>query len=271
MKKNQCLKDIKKYRFPHRTVDTWNGLKEEVVTATNIHKFKEMLDIWRYGDTTLWALLKPCVIQLGKYTHTLGGECVWWLVLKTVRWDQPETQCIVTRPGTERYKPGIACRMTLIEIQMHSSVRGLSVVMIKAGEWRSSCDISNGHKQNAGCLSELWHWVPVSLGQGLVYRIGIPTFTTSYYWIHLIVLFYKLCLSCVLLYPALPLTLSRVGLTLQQRVPVSPNTLATLCVLLNHPLLEMKGGCSDTLSRNTATSQSLLCKTLQYTSKRCYL
>ena len=53
IKKSQCLKDIKKYSFPHRIVDTWNGLKEDVVTATNIHKFKEMLDIWRYGDRTL--------------------------------------------------------------------------------------------------------------------------------------------------------------------------------------------------------------------------
>ena len=43
----------KKYSFPHRIVDTRNGLREKVVTATNIHKFKEMLDIWRYGDRTL--------------------------------------------------------------------------------------------------------------------------------------------------------------------------------------------------------------------------
>ena len=68
-KKSWYLKDIKRYSFPHRTVDIWNELKEEVVTATNIHKFKEMLDIWRYGDRTLWALLQPCLIQLGKYTH----------------------------------------------------------------------------------------------------------------------------------------------------------------------------------------------------------
>ena len=51
--KSRCLKDTKKYSFPHRIVDTWNGLKEEVVTETNIHKLKEMLDIWRYGDRTL--------------------------------------------------------------------------------------------------------------------------------------------------------------------------------------------------------------------------
>ena len=38
IRKSQCLKDIKKYSFPHRIVDKWNGLKEEVVTATKIHK-----------------------------------------------------------------------------------------------------------------------------------------------------------------------------------------------------------------------------------------
>ena len=53
IKKSWCLKDIKQYSFLHRIVDALNGLKEEVVTAMNIHKFKEMLDIWRYGDRTL--------------------------------------------------------------------------------------------------------------------------------------------------------------------------------------------------------------------------
>ena len=53
IKKSQCLKDIKNYSFPHRTVDIWGELKKEVITAINIHEFKEMLDIWRYGDRTL--------------------------------------------------------------------------------------------------------------------------------------------------------------------------------------------------------------------------
>ena len=44
MKKSQCLKDIKKYSFPHKTVDIYNRLKEEVITAINIHKLKEILD-----------------------------------------------------------------------------------------------------------------------------------------------------------------------------------------------------------------------------------
>ena len=51
--KSRCFKDTRKYSFPHRIVDTWNGLKEEVVAATNIHKYMVVLDIWRYGDRTL--------------------------------------------------------------------------------------------------------------------------------------------------------------------------------------------------------------------------
>ncbi|MPC40692.1 hypothetical protein E2C01_034257 [Portunus trituberculatus] len=49
----QCVKDIGKYNFPHRTVEKWNALNNEVVTAHNVHNFKEKLDKWRHGDRTL--------------------------------------------------------------------------------------------------------------------------------------------------------------------------------------------------------------------------
>ena len=52
LKKTQCFGDIKKYSFPHRTVETWNKLKEEVVTAKSVHMFKEKLDKLWYGDRT---------------------------------------------------------------------------------------------------------------------------------------------------------------------------------------------------------------------------
>ena len=42
---------------------------EHTHSHTNIHKFKEMLDIWRYGDRTLRALLELSIIQLDKYTY----------------------------------------------------------------------------------------------------------------------------------------------------------------------------------------------------------
>ena len=47
IKKSWCLKDIKKYSFPHRIVDALNGLKEEVVTAMNIINSRKC---WKYGD-----------------------------------------------------------------------------------------------------------------------------------------------------------------------------------------------------------------------------
>ena len=53
IRKSHCVGNTRKYSFPHRIVDTWNGLNEEVVTATSVHNFKEKLDKWRYGDRTL--------------------------------------------------------------------------------------------------------------------------------------------------------------------------------------------------------------------------
>lgn len=53
IKKTRCLSDIKKYSFPHRTIDIWNDLKEEVVMAKNVHMFKDKLDKYGYGDRTI--------------------------------------------------------------------------------------------------------------------------------------------------------------------------------------------------------------------------
>ena len=48
--KGLCLKDVKKYSFPQKCVEVWNGLSEEVVTAKSVHSFKGKLDVYRYGD-----------------------------------------------------------------------------------------------------------------------------------------------------------------------------------------------------------------------------
>ena len=55
LKKSRCLRDIKKYSFPYRTVDAWNGLEPEIVQAKSIHEFKMKLDNIRYGDRTARA------------------------------------------------------------------------------------------------------------------------------------------------------------------------------------------------------------------------
>ena len=53
IRKGRCVSDIKKYSFPNRTIDVWNGLKKEVVTAKNLHTFKEKLDKYGYGDRAI--------------------------------------------------------------------------------------------------------------------------------------------------------------------------------------------------------------------------
>ncbi|MPC31019.1 hypothetical protein E2C01_024292 [Portunus trituberculatus] len=53
IRKSQCLRNIKKLSFSDRTVDIWNSLNYEIVTAESVHKFMEKLEKWRYGDRTL--------------------------------------------------------------------------------------------------------------------------------------------------------------------------------------------------------------------------
>ena len=50
----RCVKRnlLEKYSFPQRSIDTWNGLKEEVIIAKNIQQLKEKLDKYRYEDRT---------------------------------------------------------------------------------------------------------------------------------------------------------------------------------------------------------------------------
>ena len=50
IEKSQCSGDVKKFSFPHRTVDVWNGLNEEIVEADSMHTFKNKLDKFRNGD-----------------------------------------------------------------------------------------------------------------------------------------------------------------------------------------------------------------------------
>ncbi|MPC60474.1 hypothetical protein E2C01_054519 [Portunus trituberculatus] len=51
---SQCLRNIKKFSFPNRMMDIWNGLsEEEIVAAESEHTFKEKLDKCRYRDRSL--------------------------------------------------------------------------------------------------------------------------------------------------------------------------------------------------------------------------
>ena len=67
LQKGIRLNDTKKYSFPQRNIDTWNGLKEVVIMAKNVHQLKEKLDQYRYGDRTTRLHLRPCIQQLTRY------------------------------------------------------------------------------------------------------------------------------------------------------------------------------------------------------------
>ncbi len=52
LRKGNCLRDLKKYSFSQRSVDTWNKLRQEVVEVRNVHQMKDELDNYGYGDGT---------------------------------------------------------------------------------------------------------------------------------------------------------------------------------------------------------------------------
>ena len=52
LKKERCVRDVKKYSFPHRAVELWNGLDESIVNAVSVHSFKARLDKIRYQGGT---------------------------------------------------------------------------------------------------------------------------------------------------------------------------------------------------------------------------
>lgn len=50
LRMGRSVRDVKKYSFPQRCVETWNGLSEDVVSAPSVGGFKDKLDKCRYGD-----------------------------------------------------------------------------------------------------------------------------------------------------------------------------------------------------------------------------
>ena len=52
LSKPTCHKNIRKYSFPYRNIEAWNGLDRSVVEAGSIHQLKARLDKCRYGDGT---------------------------------------------------------------------------------------------------------------------------------------------------------------------------------------------------------------------------
>ena len=51
--KDQCKLDIRKYSFSQRTINEWNELSTDCVTASSVNMFKKKVDtyLWRAGYT----------------------------------------------------------------------------------------------------------------------------------------------------------------------------------------------------------------------------
>ena len=47
-----CSNDTKNNSFSQGSIDTWNGLKEEVIMVKNVNQLKDKLNKYRYGDRT---------------------------------------------------------------------------------------------------------------------------------------------------------------------------------------------------------------------------
>lgn len=52
LRKTRFVRDIEKHSFPHRSIDTWNDLKKEIVQAKAINAFKPKLNKLSFGDGT---------------------------------------------------------------------------------------------------------------------------------------------------------------------------------------------------------------------------
>ena len=72
MKRN-LLERYKIIVFPQKSIDTWNGLKEEMIMANNLHQLKEKLDKYRYEDRTTRVQLTDPVYYNYVNTHRKIG------------------------------------------------------------------------------------------------------------------------------------------------------------------------------------------------------
>ena len=61
--KDQCRLDIRKYSFSQRTINEWNKLSMDCITASSVNMFKNLLDTSQEGglhvDEHCWTLDDP--------------------------------------------------------------------------------------------------------------------------------------------------------------------------------------------------------------------
>lgn len=57
--KRRCRKDVMRFNFQNRTINTWNSMEVEVIRVKNINKFKVQVhkEIWRQENMSLAQIL----------------------------------------------------------------------------------------------------------------------------------------------------------------------------------------------------------------------
>ena len=82
--KDQCRLDIRKYSFTQRTINEWNKLSMDCITASSVSMFKNKVDISQKGglhtDEHCWTLDKP---MASLSTCHLGLWLGWQILLNT--------------------------------------------------------------------------------------------------------------------------------------------------------------------------------------------
>ena len=78
--KDQCRLDIRKYSFSQRTINQWNKLSTDCVTARNVNMFKNLVDTYicqeggLHVDEQCWTLDKP----MASLSTCHLGLCLGW-------------------------------------------------------------------------------------------------------------------------------------------------------------------------------------------------
>ena len=82
--KVQCRLDIRKYSFSQRTINEWNKLPTDCVTASSMNMFKNKVDTYLrralHIDEHCWTLHKP---MASLSTCHLGFWFGWQILLKS--------------------------------------------------------------------------------------------------------------------------------------------------------------------------------------------
>ena len=81
--KDQCRLDIRKYSFSQRTINEWNKLSTDCITASSVNMFKNRVDTSQEGglnvDEHCWTLNKS---MASLSTCHLGLWLGWQILLK---------------------------------------------------------------------------------------------------------------------------------------------------------------------------------------------